>query len=52
MNNMQALLDGLNTGWQRERAESQLTLGGLIAALEAMLPGAAVPNISDAHSYR
>lgn len=52
INNIQALVDGLSAQWQRERAETQLTLGGLIAALEAMPPDAPVANLSEAHSYR
>lgn len=50
--NMQALFDGMAAQWQRERAETQMTLGKLIAALEAMPEGAEVANLRDAHSYR
>lgn len=46
--NIQALIDQ----WQRERAETQMTLGKLIDALEAMPDGAEVANINSAHSYR
>lgn len=49
---LQALVDGMNAQWQRERAETQMTLGKLIAALEAMPEGAEVANLRDAHSYR
>lgn len=52
MNNVQAYLDGLSAQWQRERAEKQLTLGKLIAALEAMPPDAMVANLYGLHSYR
>jgi len=52
MNNIQALVDGLNKQWQKIRAESQMTLGGLISVLEAMPSDAIVPNLSGAHSYR
>lgn len=52
MSNMQALIDGLSAQWQRERAESQMTLGKLIAALEAMPPDAEVDGIKFPHSYR
>ncbi len=52
INNMQALIDGLGAQGQRERAETQLTLGKLIAALESMPDGAMVVNLVDAHSYR
>lgn len=51
-NHLQALMDGMSAQWQRERAETQLTLGGLIAALEAMPFDAQVANLDDEHSYR
>lgn len=44
--NMQALIDGMSAQWQRERAETQMTLGKLIAALEALPEGAEVANIN------
>ena len=50
--NMQALIDGMSAQLQRERSETQMTLGKLIAALEAMPEGAEVANLRDAHSYR
>lgn len=50
--NIQALMDGISAQWQRERAETQMTLGKLIAALEAMPEGAEVANLKSAHSYR
>lgn len=50
--NLQALVDGMSAQWQRERAETQMTLGKLIAALEAMPKGAEVANLNRAHSYR
>ncbi len=50
--NIQALMDGMNAQWQRERAETQMTLGKLIDALEAMPEGAEVANLNSAHSYR
>lgn len=49
---IQALLDGMNAQWQRERAETQLTLGALIKALEAMPPASAVANLHSLRSYR
>ena len=48
----QALIDGLKAQWQRERAESQMTLGKLIAALESMPPDSHVDGIDSPHSYR
>lgn len=50
--NIRALIDGMSAQWQRERAETQMTLGELINALEAMPEGAEVVNLRDAHSYR
>jgi hypothetical protein len=50
--NIQALVDGMSAQWQRERAETQMTLGKLIAALEAMPEGSEVANMNSAHSYR
>lgn len=50
--NLQALVDGMSAQWQRERAETQMTLGKLIEALEAMAPADMVANLNAAHSYR
>ena len=50
--NIQALMDGVSAQWQRERAETQMTLGKLIATLEAMPADAEVANLRGAHSYR
>jgi|SRR3990167_2291602 len=50
--NPQTLMDDMSVQWQRERAETQLTLGKLIDALEAMPADAMVANLCDAHSYR
>jgi hypothetical protein len=50
--NLQDLVDGMTAQWQRERAETQMTLGKMIAALEAMPEGAEVANLNNAHSYR
>jgi hypothetical protein len=50
---MQAMVDGMNAAWQKERSESeQMTLGELIAALEAMPEGAMVANLYGGDSYR
>ena len=49
---LQALMDGMSAKWQRERAETQMTLGELIAALEAIPPSAMVANLDNKHSYR
>jgi len=50
--NLQALVDGMSEQWKRERAETQMTLGKLIAALETMPQDAPVANLHNAHSYR
>jgi hypothetical protein len=52
MDHMQALVDGMSAQWQRERAATQMTLGALIVALDAMPPGAEIDGIQDPHSYR
>lgn len=52
MLDIQALIDGMSAQHQRERAETQMTLGKLIAALEAMPSDAEVANLNSAHSYR
>ena len=49
---LQMLIDGMNAQWQRERAETQMTLGKLITVLEAMSEGTEVANLRNAHSYR
>lgn len=49
---IQALLDGMSVRWQRERAETQMTLGKLIAVLENMPADSEVVNLAGAHSYR
>lgn len=49
---IQAWIDGMSAQGQRKRAETQMTLGKLIAALEAMPEGAEVANLHSAHSYR
>lgn len=50
--NLQALIDGMSAQWQRERAETQLTLGALISALENMPDDAQVANLRNPDSYR
>lgn len=46
------MMDGLSAGWQRERAETQMTLGALIERLEALPQDLLVEGICDPHSYR
>lgn len=52
MINIQHLLDGIGADMQRERAETQLTLGTLIKALESMPPASKVANLHSLRSYR
>lgn len=49
---LQALVDGMSAQWQRERAATQMTLGKMIAALEAMPPDTFIDGIGTPHSYR
>ena len=50
--NLQALVDGMSAQWQRERAETQITLNKLINTLKTMPEGTEVANLNSAHSYR
>ena len=50
--NLQDLVDGMSARMQRERSETQMTLGKMIAALEEMPEGSKVADINSAHSYR
>lgn len=52
MNHMQALVDGMSAQWARERAETQMTLGKMIEALEAMPPERAIDRLGELDSYR
>lgn len=50
---LQYLVDGMNAGMQRARAETQLTLGDLIEALSSMDPETMVtPGLGRLDSYR
>ena len=49
---LQAYIDGLSAQWQRERSETQMTLGKLIEALQEMPDGAEVSCLVEPHSYR
>jgi hypothetical protein len=49
---LQVILDGMSAQWQKERAETQMTLGELIAALKAMPADADVANLTSPHSFR
>ena len=49
---MQAMIDGMSAAWQRDRAATQMTLGGLIATLEALPHDTDISEIGHPHSYR
>lgn len=52
MIDIDGFLSAMSAKHQLERAETQMTLGDLIAALEAMTPDAEVANLRGPHSYR
>jgi len=52
MNNLQALVDGMSAQWCRERADTQMTLGKMIAVLEAMPKETLINGVGPLHSYR
>jgi hypothetical protein len=49
---LQALVDGMSAQWQRERAETQMTLGKMIEKLEAMPPEKEISGLGYLNSYR
>lgn len=49
---IQAMINGMSAQWEKDRAETQLTLGKLIAVLETMPPDTQVANLCKEHSYR
>lgn len=51
-NTFQYLIDVLSDAWQRERAQTQMTLGKMVLALKNMPPDALVDTITHPHSYR
>jgi len=51
MNGLQAMVDGMSAAWMKERAETQMTLGTLIARLES-LPDGVMVGLGNAHSNR
>jgi hypothetical protein len=50
--NLQAMIDGMSAGWQKERAESQMTLGKLIDKLDSLPPETKLEGFGEPHSYR
>lgn len=51
-NPLQGLIDGWSRDWQSERAMSQMTLGGLIAALASLPSDKQVVGFGEPISYR
>lgn len=49
---MQTYLNELNQQWQKERAETQLTLGQLIKILETLPDETEIENLGELDSYR
>jgi hypothetical protein len=48
----QFLMDGLSDQWQRERSESQMTLGKFIERLKELRPEMYMQGLENPHSYR
>ena len=51
-NVMQTIVDGMAKAAKDERSKTQMTLGALIARLEAMPESLQVQGLTDPHSYR
>ena len=49
---LQAMVDGMGAQWMKDRAETQMTLGKLIAALEELPADMLIDGIHSPHSYR
>ncbi len=52
MHPLQAMVDGMNAAWQKERAGKQLTLGAMIEALGTYPPEQLVYGVGEPDSYR
>lgn len=51
-NMLQAMINGMSAQWQRERADTQMTLGKLIAKLETLPSETLIDGVAEPHSYR
>jgi len=49
---IQAMLDGMNAAWKKQRAQTQMTLGSLIKALEGIDPERKIVGLGRPISYR
>lgn len=52
MEHVQAWIDNMNARWQRERQQTQFTLGKLITTLEGLVPDRPVTGFGKLMSYR
>jgi len=52
MEPIQAMMDGMNADWQRERAKTQMALGKMIEVLEAMPATTEIEGLGKFDSYR
>ena len=52
MNPIQAIFDGMRVGWQRERSETQMTLGKMIETLENLPDDLLIMGFTEPQSYR
>lgn len=52
MHPLQAIMDGMSAQWQRERADTQMTLGALIALLDTLPASDVVVGLGSLMSYR
>lgn len=52
INPLQAMVDGMSAAWQKGRSKTQMTLGGLIKALEAIDPEQQIVGLGEPISYR
>jgi hypothetical protein len=50
--NIQAMIDGLSNQWQKERSDSQMTLGELIDTMAAIPTETEIEGFGEPHSYR
>lgn len=49
---IQAMIDGMNAAYQKQRSETQMTLGGFIAKLSSLDPERKIVGVGDPISYR
>lgn len=52
MDKIQALIDGMSAQWQKERSETQMTLGDVIERLKELNPDQVITGMGELESYR